>query len=407
MLQQYLTAMRMEGSSNPHYERDISHTINSIERFASKDIKNVTTADILNFLNHFKKAEEIDPLHKWIGTYNIHLNRLVKFFKWLYYPNLPARERPRPPIVANLRTIKRREKSIYKPTDIWSQEDDLLFLKYCPSKRDRCYHAISRDSSCRPVEILRLKIKDVVFKLAGNRQYAEVLVNGKTGSRHIPLINSIPYLKDWLDEHPFKTNPNIHLICGFGKSLGRQTKEIQWWKIYNKYKTEVFPKFLENPNINPEDKQKIKKLLTKPWNPYIRRHSALTEKSKILKESILRQHAGWTNDSKMPNIYLHYFGNESNESILEAYGLKTKSESIDIMKPVQCPNCGESCKIDSRFCPKCRMVLTYDAYSETIEQKESDITILMRKIDALEESQREIRECMKHPDKLLKIANED
>jgi hypothetical protein len=73
----------------------------------------------------------------------------------------------------------------------------------------------------------------------------------------------------------------------------------------------------------------------------------------------------------MPNIYLHYFANESNESILEAYGLKTKSESIDKMKPVQCPNCGESCKIDSRFCPKCRMVLTYDAYSEVKEDRES------------------------------------
>lgn len=28
----------------------------------------------------------------------------------------------------------------------WIQEDDLLFLKYCYSKRDKCYHAISRDS---------------------------------------------------------------------------------------------------------------------------------------------------------------------------------------------------------------------------------------------------------------------
>jgi integrase len=48
---------------------------------------------------------------------------------------------------------------------------------------------ICRDTGCRPHEILKLKIKDVVFKTSGNNQYAEVLVNGKTGSRHIPLIN--------------------------------------------------------------------------------------------------------------------------------------------------------------------------------------------------------------------------
>jgi hypothetical protein len=47
-----------------------------------------------------------------------------------------------------------------------------------------------------------LKIKDVVFKTNGTQQYAEVLVNGKTGTRHIPLFYSVPYIKDWIDSHP-------------------------------------------------------------------------------------------------------------------------------------------------------------------------------------------------------------
>ena len=97
---------------------------------------------------------------------------------------------------------------------MWTQEDDILFLRYCPSKRDKCYHAISRDSSCRPHELLKLKIKDIAFKMSGDRQYAEVLVNGKTGQRNIPLINSIPYLKDWLNDHPQSGNSNAVLICG-------------------------------------------------------------------------------------------------------------------------------------------------------------------------------------------------
>ena len=107
----------------------------------------------------------------------------------------------------------------------------------------------------------------------------------------------------------------------------------------------------------------------KPWNPYVRRHTALTEKSQILKEHTLRQHAGWSPSSKMHLKYIHYFGNESNESLLEAFGIKSKSitEEIDKMKPSQCPNCNELNKIDSKFCVKCRMVLSYDAYTETIE----------------------------------------
>jgi integrase/recombinase XerD len=72
----------------------------------------------------------------------------------------------------------------------------------------------------------------------------------------------------------------------------------------------------------------------------------------------------------MDQKYVHYFGNESSESILEAYGLKPKSEEINKLKPVACPNCGELNKIDSKFCVKCRMVLSYDAYSEAIEESE-------------------------------------
>jgi integrase len=73
---------------------------------------------------------------------------------------------------------------------------------------------MSRDTGCRPHELLKLRVKDIVFRSAGNgqQQYAEVLVNGKTGSRHIPLIDSLPYIKDFLDnEHPQPNNPSaIH-----------------------------------------------------------------------------------------------------------------------------------------------------------------------------------------------------
>ncbi len=55
---------------------------------------------------------------------------------------------------------------------------------------------MSRDSACRPHELLKLRIKDIIFKLTPDKkQYAEILVNGKTGTRHIPLIDSIPYVR--------------------------------------------------------------------------------------------------------------------------------------------------------------------------------------------------------------------
>ena len=69
--------------------------------------------------------------------------------------------------------------------------------------------------------------------------------------------------------------------------------------------------------------------------------------------------------------YLHYFGNESNESILEAYGIVTKDHKLsDALNSKQCPNCNEPNKPDSKFCAKCRMVLRYDAYEDTVNNKQ-------------------------------------
>ena len=342
---------------------------------------NITTDEIISFLNSYRKTDTSDSLHKWIGTYNIARLILMRFFKWLYYKNIEPKKRPKPKLIENIPQYKRKEQSIYKPTDLWTKEDDLLFLKYCPNARDRCYHTISRDTSGRPHEILNLRLKDIVFKTAGDRQYAEVLVNGKTGTRHIPLIDSLPYIKDWIDQHPRKNNPNAYFICSRDRThFAQQLKISSLRDNYNKYKLNFFPKILEDPAVPVDDKSRIKELLKKPWNPYVRRHSALTEKSAFLKEHILRQHAGWSPRSQMHLKYLHYFGNESSESILEEYGIITKKDrGSSLLRPKQCPNCSEPNKPDSLFCTKCRLVLSFAAYNETLEEekKKEDKMVVM------------------------------
>jgi integrase/recombinase XerD len=385
----YTEVMRTEVNSSNHYRRDLILLLCRFSKYHSdKPFKEISRENIVGFLDSLRKIETKDPMHKWIGTYNLFLIHLTRLFKWLYSPDIEPNKRPRPSVIENIPKLKRKETSIYKPSDLWSRQDDLLFLKYCPTKRERCYHAISRDTSCRPHEIVKLKIKDVVFRTTGNYQYAEALVNGKTGTRPIPIIDSIPYLKDYLDhEHPQPGNLNAPLICGVRRGLGRHVSPLRIYKIYDEHKKCVFPKLLESPEVLPEDKQKIRELLKKPWNPYIRRHSALTEKSTILKEHVLRQHAGWSGSSQMHLKYLHYFGNESNESLLEAYGIIDKGIQLDQLRPKQCPNCNEPNKVDSKFCSKCRMVLSYDAYNETLDkqqEEESELVSIRKQLDRLE-----------------------
>jgi hypothetical protein len=310
-----------------------------------------------------------------------------------------------------IRFLKRKEVSNYRPEDLWTADDVSIFLKYCPNKRDRCYLAMASDTSCRPHELLRLRIKDIVFKQSASglhHQYAEVMVNGKTGQRTLPLFNSLPYIKEWLSEHPTQGNGDSFLFisrahASFGRPLSTHGLMEQFQKIYRR---NYFPRLvLEDPDIPPEDKARIKMLLTRHWNLYVQRHSALTEKAKILREPVLRQHAGWSPNSKMPQLYIHFFANESSQSLLEAYGIETgndregqqqqkqHNQSLKL-KLKQCPSCSEPNKMDAKFCMKCRMVLSYEAYGETIQKekiKDEEIAEIRARLAALERAN-EVRE---------------
>ncbi len=47
-----------------------------------------------------------------------------------------------------------------------------------------------------------------------------------------------------------------------------------------------------------------------------------------------------------------------------------KKNKKDLLKPKPCPNCEEPNTPETKFCIKCRYVLSYDAYNETVEEKE-------------------------------------
>jgi integrase len=340
-----------------------------------KPFEEMTKQDILSYLNSLRKPTSVDLQQKWIGSYNNRLRYYAKFFKWLYNKEEPDyRKRISPPCIQGLRQLPRQEKSSYKPSDLWDSREHAIFLKYCPSARDRCYHAMANDMSARPHEILNLKIKDIVFKSTEEGvQYAEVLIRGgKTKPRTLPIIDSLPYLKEWLPQHPTGGNRDSWLFVSLadtniGAKLNRDSLLA---KYQYQYKAIHFPRLLQDPTVSEPDKAVIRNMLTKPWNLYVFRHSALTEKSQILTESTLRDHAGWTMTSKMPTVYLHYFGTESAKKLLEAKGvIQRNSASVNVLKAKPCPNCGECNKPDSMFCSKCKFVLSYDAFNEAIEEK--------------------------------------
>ena len=67
------------------------------------------------------------------------------------------------------------------------------------------------DLNARPHEITLLKIKHI--RLKDKYGEGEIPPEAKTGSGRILLTLSFPYVRDWLNEHLFRNEPNARLIC--------------------------------------------------------------------------------------------------------------------------------------------------------------------------------------------------
>jgi len=93
-------------------------------------------------------------------------------------------------------------------------------------------------------------------------------------------------------------------------------------------------------------------------------------------------------NSHMAQKYIHYFGNESSESLLEAYGIVTKNNAgIDNLNRKVCPNCNEGNTQDTRFCNKCKMIMSYEGYQEALEsqqKKEGELSTMKQQLNNMQ-----------------------
>lgn len=114
--------------------------------------------------------------------------------------------------------------------------------------------------------------------------------------------------------------------------------------------------------------------------------------------------------SKMPQVYIH-LNNEPSKILLQKRGIiRTEDKETQSLQSKQCPNCFEPNKPDGKFCIKCKMILTYDSYSKTLDEKgkhENRINQLELEIQQIKQGQQELLELLKHPEQLIKIANID
>ncbi|MEM3872478.1 MAG: tyrosine-type recombinase/integrase, partial [Nitrososphaeria archaeon] len=181
------------------------------------------------------------------------------------------------------------------PENLLTEDDVMKILSCATDLRDRALLHVLFEGALRPSELLTMKVSSVEFR----DRYCVISVHGKTGLKRIPLVSSFEPLKEWLDIHPFKADPNAPLW------LSKKSRDPILYR--------QFHRILKKCVLNAGIKKNV-------W-PYLFRHTQLTNLAKKLTESKLALYAGWVQGSKMARRYVHFSARDLEDIVLEANSL--------------------------------------------------------------------------------------
>jgi integrase len=305
-----------------------------VAEMLGKDFREASKRDIAKLV---ERVERLDRSDRTKGEYKFLIRR---FYRWLSEDEL-----------VEWIKIPSRKDSRKLPEDILSEEEIEKMINACEHPSNRALVACLYESGARISELGNLKIKHVKFDQYG----AVLMVDGKTGMRRVRIIFSSPYLATWLENHPFRMNPEAFIWIGIG-AVGRNVP-LQYGAIRMHLKRIA-------------EKAGIKKRI----HPHLFRHSRSTHLAKHLTEAQMKQYLGWVQGSDMAAIYVHLSGRDVDNALLRMHGIVTDETKDVQMSPKQCNRCGTMNSPTTKFCSKCGLALDIKAALE-IEEKSFEITM--------------------------------
>ncbi|MEM2999077.1 MAG: tyrosine-type recombinase/integrase, partial [Candidatus Bathyarchaeia archaeon] len=247
------------------------------------------------------------------------LRKLVQYAKY----GCCTRETPVPPEVTWIRVTANVKNTRVTPERLLTKKDFEAIVKATENRRDRAMLYTLFEGALRPGELLSMRISSVKFKQAETARvengavvkekvdYCVISVNGKTGLKVLPLVASYRPLLEWLEEHPYRAEPEAPLWC----SLSRYNKGARLGYMHFRL---IIKRIAKKAGISKA-----------VW-PYLFRHSTLTQLAKTFTEAKLERYAGWVHGSKMAARYVHFSARDLEDAVLELYGKKPVSETSGV-----------------------------------------------------------------------------
>ena len=330
----------------------------NLSRMIKKDWKIVTKDDIDNLV--FKVVQTYgDNNGKETNTTYDHKKVLKIFFRWVKLGSREHKEVGDPPETKDVRL--RPVKNTLVREDLLTKEDyRKLITASDGNPRVKAFVAVHYEAATRPGETLSVRIKDVKFDKFG----AIISVDGKTGTRNVRLLKSIPYLNEWINVHPQRDNPDAPLwIQVEGKDVGKAMTYASAKQMIQRLCR----------------KAKIEKRI------YLNlfRHTGATSLANSLPESLLRKRQGWTQSSKMPERYVHLIDEDVDEAYLRLHGIIKEDKTIDIKEdmPEKCVLCGCLNMPGNKVCSDCNRPLDIEVAAEMEREEKQKMESKMKTLE--------------------------
>lgn len=285
-----------------------------------------------------------------------------RFYKWLYG------EEQYPPEVSWIkpRIGKHQEKD---PDQLITRSELYKLIEAAGNIRNKALIIFLYESGARIGEVAGVRIKDLVFKST----HTLVKLQGKTGVRVIPLVESVPYLLDWLKDHPQRDNPEAPLWVNLGPT---------------NYHGEISYRNYDKIIKQAARKAKIKKRI----HLHLFRSSRATELATKLTEYQLCLYFGWTVGSRVVREYVRRSGRDLNNTILNLYGIEEKQAEEKIEEIHKCPRCGSINRREALYCYQCSSALDVQTAlqaEQTVQKASKIITTLYKILEKIYEQDKE------------------
>ena len=327
--------------------------------------------------------DDIDTLTIWImDTYADHkgqesnssydMKKILRlFFRW--FKTGQREKSPHESEVYELQGItlhKVKDKIVRE--DLLTSDDLKKLLSACLTIQDKAFIHAHYEAGTRPGEILSLKLKHVKFDEYG----ATISVSGKTYSRKIRLVESVPHLLAWYQHHPFADNQDYPL-----------------WITTDHNQKDAYGNAWTYAGCNNKLKRLSKRSgLTKPINLNLFRHSEATRTASFMTEATLRKRHGWTGNSKMSARYVHMVESDVEDAILSHHGLKKKVEKAE-NTPIKCQYCDMFNPPDVALCSKCSKPTNLEEAIKQDVQRQQQDDVLMQKLEEIQQWQKDFDEA--------------